>query len=58
VKRVPPSERDRTDTEGPPAEVDDSGLIELQRIMQTLDIKDPIFNEQWHLVSSPSSRRL
>lgn len=56
VKRIPPPERDMP--RGSPPAIDNSGLLELQRIIQTLDIKDPIFNEQWHLVSLSSSRRL
>jgi kexin len=50
VKRIPPSRR-----QGPPPAIeagtsDSPGTVKLESIVKALDIKDPIFNLQWHLV--------
>ncbi|KAG0638631.1 peptidase S8/S53 domain-containing protein [Tuber brumale] len=50
VKRVPPPAA-RREAQGfdPAAITGNTGVVELQSIMQRLDIRDPIFHEQWHL---------
>ncbi|CUS07498.1 unnamed protein product, partial [Tuber aestivum] len=56
VKRVPPLAA-RREAQGfdPPATTGNTGMVELQSIMQRLEIRDPIFHEQWHLFN-PTER--
>ena len=51
VKRVPPPAARREAQGLDPAVTGNAGEVELRSIMQRLDIRDPIFHEQWHLVS-------
>lgn len=53
VKRVPPpaARREAQGFDSIAPTTGDTGVVELRSIMQRLDIRDPIFHEQWHLVN-------
>lgn len=53
VKRVPPPAawREAQGSDPTASVTGNPGEVELRSIMQRLDIQDPIFHEQWHLVS-------
>lgn len=58
VKRIPPGKREglaEITSESWDENDQITSNVNIQDVIKTLGIKDPIFNDQWHLVSSPVS---
>lgn len=52
IKRTPPGRRQGQSAESWDENDQTPISVNIQDVMKTLDIKDPIFPDQWHLVSS------